>query len=62
MLSRTQHASAAARAASMRRLRRRTTSTQHLYCRTNGCASFLELNLETGVATCPFCGYSRRLD
>ena len=62
MLSRTQHASVAARAVSMRRLRRRATPTNHLYCHTNGCASFLELNLETGVATCPVCGYTRRLD
>jgi len=62
MLSRTQHASVAARSASMRRLRRRTTSTNHLYCRTNGCASFLEMNVETGIATCAVCGYIRRLD
>jgi hypothetical protein len=62
MLSRTHHASVAARAASMRRLRRRTTSTNHLYCRTNGCASFLDLNVESGIATCPVCGYIRRLD
>ena len=62
MLSRTQHASVAARAVSMRRLRRRSTSTHHLYCRTNGCASYLEVNLEAGTAICPVCGYSRRLD
>ncbi len=49
------------RSASMRRLRRRSVSTR-LYCRTNGCTSFLELQPERGLAICPVCGYSRRLD
>ena len=44
----------------MRRMRRRSLAIR-LYCRTNGCTSFLELNPETGTATCPVCGYTRRL-
>jgi hypothetical protein len=62
MLSRTQHASVAARAASMRRLRRRTVSNHRLFCTTNGCASFMELDLAAGVASCNVCGATRRLD
>jgi len=46
----------------MRRLRRRTSATNRLYCSTNGCASFLELDLDRGSATCPICGYERRLN
>jgi hypothetical protein len=45
----------------MRRLRRRSAATSKLYCRTNGCASFLQLDPATGVATCPICGYRRHL-
>jgi hypothetical protein len=61
MLSRTYHSSVVGRSASMRRMRRRSIS-RRLYCRTNGCTSFLELHPEGGIATCPVCGYSRRLD
>ena len=61
MFTRSYQSSMSGRSASMRRLRRRSMSTR-LYCRTNGCASFLELNPERGTATCPVCGYSRRLD
>jgi hypothetical protein len=61
MLSRTYQSSVVGRSASMRRMRRRSISTR-LYCRTNGCTSFLELHPEGGIATCPVCGYSRRLD
>jgi hypothetical protein len=43
----------------MRRLRRRSAATNNLYCRTNGCASFLQLDPVTGVATCAICGYRR---
>jgi hypothetical protein len=46
----------------MRRLRRRATSATRPYCRTNGCASFLEVDETARVATCPICGYTRRLD
>jgi hypothetical protein len=49
------------RAASMRRLRRRVASTSRLYCSTNGCPSFLEIDTENRVATCQVCGYQRRL-
>jgi hypothetical protein len=45
----------------MRRLRRRA-GIARLYCRTNGCASFLEVDESTRRATCPICGYTRRLD
>lgn len=44
----------------MRRLRRRATATSKLFCSTNGCASFLDLDAATGVARCPICGYVRR--
>jgi len=36
--------------------------TTRLYCRTNGCTSFLELQPEKGIAACVVCGYTRRLD
>jgi hypothetical protein len=49
------------RAASMRRLRRRVASTSRLYCSTNGCTSFLEIDTENQVASCNVCGYQRRL-
>jgi hypothetical protein len=46
----------------MRRLRRRTTSTPgRLFCSTNGCASFLEIDVDGHQATCPVCGYRRQL-
>jgi hypothetical protein len=46
----------------MRRLRRRSAGSQRVFCSTNGCASFLELDVERGMATCPVCGYQRRLN
>jgi len=49
------------RAASIRRLRRRAASDGRLYCSTNGCTSFLELDTDNGVATCHVCGFQRRL-
>lgn len=61
MLSRTYHTSLAGRSASIRRMRRRSQAIR-LYCRTNGCASIMELHPEGGIATCPVCGYSRRID
>jgi hypothetical protein len=42
-------------------MRRRSMHTR-LYCRTNGCTSFLELQPEHGRAVCPVCGYTRKLD
>jgi hypothetical protein len=44
------------RAGSNRRLRRRS---QRLYCTTNGCPSFLELDRSSGLAVCPVCGLTR---
>ena len=61
MLSRTYHSSLAGRSASIRRMRRRNLNIK-LYCRTNGCASILEVQPEGGIASCPICGYSRRID
>ncbi len=61
MLTRTYQSSVVGRSASMRRMRRRSLATR-LYCRTNGCASFLEIDPERGIAACPICGYTRRLD
>jgi hypothetical protein len=60
MLSRTHQSSINGRSASIRRLRRRSLAIR-LYCRTNGCTSFLELHPERGLAICPVCGYSRTL-
>ncbi len=63
MMSRTATTTYAGRASSMRRLRRRTqtaTAVNRPFCRTNGCASFLEVDPTTGVATCPICGYTLR--
>jgi hypothetical protein len=59
MSTRTMRTSAAtsARASSARRIRR--TSLSRLFCSTNGCASFLELDDATGIATCPVCGLRR---
>lgn len=42
-------------------MRRRSMATR-LYCRTNGCTSFLEIQPELNRAVCPVCGYTRRLD
>lgn len=64
MMTRSATASATGRAAAMRRLRRRSHQAQsgnRLFCGTNGCASFLELDPESRVATCQICGFTRRL-
>jgi len=61
MLSRSQHTFTVGRAASMRRLRRRVAGSARLYCSTNGCASFLEVDVDGHEAVCPVCGYRRRL-
>jgi len=44
----------------MRRMRRRAKS-DHLYCATNGCTTYLAVDPERRVARCPVCGYQRRL-
>jgi len=61
MLSRSLHTSAIGRAASIRRQRRRAAGSPRLYCSTNGCASFLEIDLDRHEAVCPVCGYRRHL-
>ena len=60
VLSRTTTASLAGRSSSMRRQRRRVMHSNRPYCRTNGCASFLEVDPITGTASCPICGYMLR--
>jgi hypothetical protein len=62
MLSRTLHTSVVERSASMRRQRRRVSSGHRLLCSTNGCATLLELDLARGLASCPVCGFRRRLN
>jgi hypothetical protein len=59
MMTRSTTTAVAGRASSMRRLRRRAAQSDRLYCRTNGCASFLAVDSATGRAVCPNCGYSR---
>jgi hypothetical protein len=64
MMSRSATTTYAGRASTMRRLRRRTTAAHaanRLFCRTNGCASFLVVDPATEVATCPICGYVMRM-
>ncbi len=61
MLSRSLHTSTVGRSVSMRRLRRRSTGPGRLFCSTNGCASFLEVDAAHHEAVCPICGYRRRL-
>ena len=60
VLTRTTTASLAGRASSMRRMRRRAIQSNRPFCRTNGCASFLEVDPTTGIGTCPICGYTLR--
>jgi hypothetical protein len=63
MMSRSTTTTIAGRASSMRRMRRRTSaanSGSRLFCGTNGCPSFLEVDPTTGVATCNICGFKRR--
>jgi hypothetical protein len=62
MLSRSLHTSTVGRAANMRRLRRRITGSGRLFCATNGCASFLEVDVDRHEAVCPICGYRRQLN
>ncbi|HEY3523260.1 MAG TPA: hypothetical protein VGK63_06125 [Candidatus Limnocylindrales bacterium] len=47
------------RASAMRRQRR--AAGHRLYCATNGCASFLSVDAQSGIARCPICGFTRRL-
>jgi hypothetical protein len=64
MMTRSATTTFAGRASNMRRLRRRASlagSANRPYCRTNGCASFLELDQDERTATCPVCGFTLRL-
>jgi hypothetical protein len=61
MMSRSATSSVAGRSTAMRRLRRRANAATRLYCSTNGCTSFLEIDTESGVARCHVCGLVRRI-
>jgi hypothetical protein len=67
MMTRSSTAAVTGRATAMRRLRRRAAfasgsnaAETRLFCRTNGCPSFLEVDPATGRAVCPICGYTPR--
>ena len=67
MMTRSNTAAVTGRASAMRRLRRRAnlagvhaTGESRTFCRTNGCASFLEVDPTTGRQACPICGYTPR--
>lgn len=51
--------SMATRSADSRRLRRRFLADDRLYCGTNGCTTYLELDPASGIASCPICGFRR---
>jgi len=61
MMTRTTTASVAGRSVAMRRLRRRTQAAGRPFCGTNGCASLLDVDPITRIATCHICGYTRRV-
>jgi hypothetical protein len=45
-------------------MRRRTNASAangRIFCSTNGCPSFLELDPTSGLAICSVCGFRRRL-
>jgi hypothetical protein len=46
-------------ASASRRIRR--AGHNRLFCSTNGCASFMQLDARTGIATCPVCGLQRQI-
>jgi hypothetical protein len=51
------------RSASMRRQQQHQRAAgARLFCRTNGCATFMQLDSLTGLASCPICGARRRVD
>lgn len=60
MTSQTLTTTVAGRSRSMRRQRRRTAAAGRIYCGTNGCPSFLQVDPATGVARCAICGFTRR--
>jgi hypothetical protein len=61
MMSRTTTASVAGRSVAMRRMRRRSSTATRPYCSTNGCTSYLIVDPDTNVATCPVCGFTRHM-
>jgi hypothetical protein len=61
MMTRTTTASVAGRSVAMRRMRRRASTATRPYCSTNGCTSFLVVDPDTNVATCPVCGFTRHI-
>jgi hypothetical protein len=61
VLSRSATATLSFRSSAMRRQRRLSATTSQLFCRTNGCPSFMILDPATGIATCPICGLARRV-
>ena len=64
MMNRSTTTSVTGRASAMRRMRRRTSAVAgngRLFCSTNGCPSFLDIDPETGIASCHICGFVRRV-
>jgi hypothetical protein len=64
MMTRSATSSVTGRSAAMRRMRRRTyaaSAAGRLFCGTNGCASFLEIDPQSGTASCHICGFVRRV-
>ena len=61
MMTRTTTASVAGRSVAMRRMRRRASTATRPYCSTNGCTSFLVVDADNSVATCPVCGFTRHM-
>ena len=61
MMTRTTTASVAGRSVAMRRMRRRASTATRPFCSTNGCTSYLIVDPDTNVATCPICGFTRHI-
>jgi hypothetical protein len=61
MMPRSTTSSVAGRSTAIRRMRRRASAASRLYCSTNGCTSFLEIDTAAGVARCHVCGLVRRI-
>ena len=61
MMTRTTTNAVAGRSVAMRRMRRRSHTATQPYCSTNGCTSFLVVDADTSVATCPVCGFTRHI-
>ena len=61
MMTRTATASVAGRSVAMRRMRRRASSATRPYCSTTGCTSYLIVDPDTEIGTCPICGFTRHI-